>query len=463
MLVPLHTHETYGFNEAQYGVISEFYAYVAFFIVLLTFGMETTLFRFVNKHEDKEKVFNQAASFVILLSGIFFITVLVFSGNIASWMGYPEMQNFVTWFGAILAVDAVSSLFLAKLRFQNKAKKFAIVQLASIAVNILLNLVLILGFYDAAQPDLSMGIGFVFLANLAASIIKPLILFKEVRLYRFVWDKAMSKAMFLFALPLAIAGFAGIINETLDRILIKRLMMGGGSETELEFAQSQVGIYSANYKLSVLITLFIQAFRFAAEPFFFEQEKNQDKDKVYSKVMTYFVIVVSLMFLVISLNLDIFKWFIPNEAFHEGLTVVPLLLMANVCLGIYYNQSIWYKLADKTIYGAYIAIAGAAITIGLNLVLIPWLGYAGAAWTTFVCYFSMMVMSYYFGKKIYPIKYNMRKIGLYTISAFFLWLIGYGLTFDSFWITFLFHNILVLLFISIVLFMERPFQNLRKR
>ena len=463
MLVPLHTHETYGFNEAQYGVISEFYAYVAFFIVLLTFGMETTFFRFVNKHEDKEKVFNQAASFVILLSGIFFITVLVFSGNIASWMGYPEMQNFVTWFGAILAVDAVSSLFLAKLRFQNKAKKFAIVQLASIAVNILLNLVLILGFYDAAQPDLSMGIGFVFLANLAASIIKPLILFKEVRLYRFVWDKAMSKAMFLFALPLAIAGFAGIINETLDRILIKRLMMGGGSETELEFAQSQVGIYSANYKLSVLITLFIQAFRFAAEPFFFEQEKNQDKDKVYSKVMTYFVIVVSLMFLVISLNLDIFKWFIPNEAFHEGLTVVPLLLMANVCLGIYYNQSIWYKLADKTIYGAYIAIAGAAITIGLNLVLIPWLGYAGAAWTTFVCYFSMMVMSYYFGKKIYPIKYNMRKIGLYTISAFFLWLIGYGLTFDSFWITFLFHNILVLLFISIVLFMERPFQNLRKR
>ena len=463
LLVPLHTSETYGFNEANYGVISEFYAYVAFFIVLLTFGMETTFFRFVNKHEDKEKVFNHAASFVILLSGIFFITVLVFSGNIASWMGYPEMQNFVTWFGAILAVDAVSSLFLAKLRFQNKAKKFALVQLASIATNIILNLVLILGFYDATQPELSMGIGFVFLANLAASIVKPLILFKEVSVYRFVWDKAMSKAMFLFALPLAIAGFAGIINETLDRILIKRLLMGGGSATELEYAQSQVGIYSANYKLSVLITLFIQAFRFAAEPFFFEQEKNEDKDKVYSKVMTYFVIVVTLMFLVISLNLDIFKWFIPNEAFHEGLTVVPLLLMANVCLGIYYNQSIWYKLADKTIYGAYIAIAGAAITIGLNLVLIPWLGYTGAAWTTFICYFSMMVMSYYFGKKIYPIKYNMRKIGLYTISAFLLWLIGYGLTFDSFWITFLFHNILVVLFISIVLFMERPFQNLRKR
>ncbi|MCH2230812.1 MAG: oligosaccharide flippase family protein, partial [Crocinitomicaceae bacterium] len=339
-LTPLYTSTTYGYTEADYGIISEFYAYVAFFIVLLTFGMETTFFRFVNKHENKEKVFNQAASFVILLSGIFFITVLVFSGSIAAWMGYPKMQNFVTWFGTILAIDAVSSLFLAKLRFQNKAKKFALVQLASIGVNIVLNAVLILGFYDNAQPDLSLGIGFVFLANLVSSLVKPILLFKEVSVYRFVWDKAMSKAMFIFALPLAIAGFAGIINETLDRILIKRLLMGGGSETELEFAQAQVGIYSANYKLSVLITLFIQAFRFAAEPFFFEQEKNEDKDKVYSKVMTYFVIVVTLMFLVISLNLDIFKWFIPNEAFHEGLTVVPLLLMANVCLGIYYNQSI---------------------------------------------------------------------------------------------------------------------------
>jgi O-antigen/teichoic acid export membrane protein len=424
MLVPLHTSETYGFGESDFGIISEFYAYVAFFIVLLTFGMETTFFRFVNKSEDKEKTFNQAASFVIILSSLFLITIIAFSQSIATWMGYPDYQDFVIWFAAILAIDATTSLFLAKLRFKNEAKKFALIQLTSIGVNILLNLILILGFWDNTQPELSMGIGFIFLANLIASFVKPLMLFKEISLFRFVWDKAMAKAMFIFALPLAIAGFAGIVNETIDRILLKRLLMGDGSPNQLEHAQAQVGIYSANYKISVLIILFIQAFRYAAEPFFFSLEKRQDKDKIYSKVMTYFIAIVTLMFLVISLNLDLFKWFIPNPNYHEGLRVVPILMLANICLGIYYNQSIWYKLADKTRFGAYIAIGGAVLTIILNLALIPIIGYMGAAWTTLTVYFSMMIASHFLGQKYYPIKYNLRKAGLYIFSALVLFSLG---------------------------------------
>lgn len=461
-LVPLHTSEQYGFEKADYGIISEYYAFVAFFIVLLTFGMETTFFRFVNRSEDQERTFNLATSVVMVLSGVFLVTILLTSQSIANWMGYPDQRNFVMWFGAILAVDATTSMFLAKLRHQNKAKKFALAHLSSIGVNILLNLIFILGFYDTSDPSASIGIGFVFLANLLSSFVKPIVLFKEVSSYRFVWDKAVTKAMLIFSFPLAIAGFGGIINETIDRILIKRMLMGDGSPEQLEYAQSQVGIYSANYKISILITLFIQAFRYAAEPFFFAQEKDKNRDKTYSKIMTWFVIVVSLMFLVIASNLEIFKWFIPNETYHEGLKVVPILLLANVCLGIYYNQSIWYKLANKTQYGAYISIGGAIVTIGLNLALIPVLGYMGSAWATLVCYFAMMVASHIFGQRIYPIKYNLRKVFLYLFTALGLYFLGLLLTFDSFWLTFVIHGILILLFVGLIVVMEQPLKTLRK-
>ncbi|MCB9224574.1 MAG: oligosaccharide flippase family protein [Crocinitomicaceae bacterium] len=455
LLVPIHT---YFFNPSAYGVVSEFYAYVAFFVVLLTFGMETTFFRFVNKAEDKEKTFNQAASFVMIINGIFLLTIIIFSQNIANWMHYPDYQNYVIWFGAILALDATTALFLAKLRFQENAKKFAFVQLASIGVNILFNLIFLFLIYDKEYPD-SIGVGYIFLANLLASFAKPVLLFKEVSAFRFVWDKVMAKAMILFAVPLVIAGFAGIINETLDRILIKDLQLDKG----LEQAQAQVGIYSANYKLSILITLFIQAFRYAAEPFFFAQESNENKEKVYSKVMTYFIIVVSLIFLVISMNLDIFKWFIPNKDYWEGLKVVPILLLANVCLGIYYNQSIWYKLANKTIYGAYIAIGGAVITIVLNFLLIPIMGYEGSAWTTLAAYASMMVASHYFGQKIYPIKYNLRKAGLYVFSALLFYFIHRLISTDSFTTNTIIAAVFIAIYMGMVFFFEQPLKELRKK
>lgn len=454
MLVPIYTWPG-NYAPAEYGIISEFYAYVAFLVVFLMFGMETTFFRFINKSEDKEKTFNQAFSIVLVINILFIVSVLFFSQTIANMMSYPEMSNYVIWFGFILMFDATSSLFLAKLRYLEQPKKFAIIQLTSIGVNIVFNLIFIFWFLEGNRD---FGIGFVFLANLFSSAVKPALLYKEIGKFRFIIDKVMAKAMVIFALPLLIGSFAGIINETLDRILLKKLEMGKG----LEYAQTQVGIYSANYKLSILITLVIQAFRYAAEPFFFAQEKNKDKDKIYSKVMTYFVILVSLIFLVISLNIDVFKWFVPNEEFWEGLKVVPVLLIANIFLGIYYNQSIWYKLADKTKYGAYIALIGASITIGLNLVLIPIMGYMGAAWTTLVCYATMTLISHYLGQKHYPIKYNLRKVGLFLGSAIVLFFIGKLLTFDNFWLTFTIHSVLILAYIGLVHVVENPLKEFRK-
>lgn len=452
-LVPLHTK---FFHPEEYGIVSEFYAYVAFFVVFLLFGMETTFFRFVNKSEDKEKSFNQVFSIVFVVNAVFLVSVFLFSKSIANWMLFPKYQNYVLWFAIILAVDAMSSIFLAKLRYEEKPKEFAIIQLSSIGINIVLNLIFIFGLLGT-QYDI--GIGFIFLANLIATLAKPAFLYKYIKQFRFIWDKVVAKSMIVFALPLVIAGFAGIINETLDRILLKRLL----SDKGIEYAQAQVGIYSANYKLSILITIFIQAFRYAAEPFFFAQEKNQDKTKVYSKVMTWFVIVVTFIFLAISLNLDIFKYFIPNEEYWSGLTIVPVLLLANVCLGVYYNQSIWYKLADKTMYGAYIAIGGAFITILLNVIFIPAFGFVASAWTTLLVYFSMMVASYILGQRIYPIKYNMRKIGLYIFSSIGLYFAGYLLTFENATTTFVVHSILILVFIGIVMFIERPLQEFKKK
>lgn len=455
-LVPIYTAK---FTTSEYGIVSEFYAYVAFFVVVLMYGMETTFFRFANRSENPEKTFNQSFSIILILNICFLAVVLLFSQSIAHWMGYPQYERFVVWFAFVLAFDAMSSLFMAKLRFESNSKKFVMIQFASILTLIAFNLIFIYGFLEPGDPD---GIAYIFIANLIASIVKPLLLYKEVLKFRFIFDAVVARAMIWYATPLMIAGFAGIINETMDRILLKRLLMKDG----LEYAQSQVGIYSANYKLSILISLFIQAFRYAAEPFFFSMEKSADKEKVYGKIMTYFVIVVSFLFLVISLNLSIFKWFIPNPTYWEGLKVVPILLLANVFLGIYYNQSIWYKLADKTKFGAYIALSGGMITLVLNYLLIPVLGYMGSAIATLVVYLFMMIISHYFGRKHYPIKYNLRKIGLYLFSAISLLLISKLFDFDGIdfeWNSFIFNLMLLFIFIGIILVIERPLQALKKR
>ena len=426
LLVPLHTSEGV-FDPAQYGIITEMYAYVAFLVIFLTYGMETAFFRFYTKDEfKKENVFATAVWSLIFTSGLFILSCYFFQIPIAEWLLYPNNSEYVFWFAMIVGLDAISSLPLARLRAENKAVKFATINIIGVAVNILLNLFFLaycLPAYKAGvhnwmvdtfyNPEI--GVGYVFIANLIASIVKFILLIPDIFRGRGKPQFTAFEKMILYGFPLLIAGLAGIVNETIDRILLKRLLFEDIGETE---TMTSIGIYGAVYKISIIITLFIQAFRYAAEPFFFSHEKENNSRDIYARVMNYFVIVCAVIFLGVMLYLDVIKYFIPNQAYWAGLHIVPVLLFANIFLGIYYNQSIWYKLTGHTVYGALLAIGGAIITIVLNIIWIPILGYEGSAWATFICYASMMIASYFLGQKHYPVPYNIVKIILYLASAF---------------------------------------------
>lgn len=453
LLVPLYTSDAVFPEPKDYGVVSELYAWVAFLIVLLPFGMETAFFKFFNDaKDDKERVYWNAFLVVIGVNALFFLGVLLFNQSIADWMLFSDHPEYIVLLGAIVCVDAVSAIPLARLRAENKALKFAGIQFSSIGVNIALNLLVLLVFLDGTNPE--QAILAILVINLLASAVKPALLFRDFAQLRWNLDPVLVKQMIWYAFPLVIAGFAGIINETLDRVLLKQVLVGDGMT--IDAAEAQVGIYSACYKLAMFVTIFLQAYRYAAEPFFFSQSKNEDRNKLYVKVMNYFVGAVCLVFLGVSLNIQIFKYFIPNEAYWEGLNVVPVLLLANVFLGIYYNQSIWYKLSGQTRFGAYIATGGALITIAMNLALIPLIGFYASAWATLVVYGAQMVASYLLGQKYYPIKYNLRKFFLYLLFALFLFGLAWLINIDEGWVQFFVHNALVLLFAALVYSMEKP-------
>lgn len=423
LLVPLHTRV---FCTADYGVVSELYAYVSFFIVALTYGMETAFFRFSQDEENKDKVFPTAFVSIGISSIIFMLCMGAFAQPVANAIRYSNHSEYIIIFSLILGLDAMASIPFALLRQQSRPIKFAIVKNINILINILLNLYFLmlcpymqresnisLPFYDA-----TIGVGYVFISNLVASIITLPLLFKEILFIKKGFDIALWRKMIAYGLPLLIVGLGGMVNETLDRAIMKYLFPAGVK------TMSQVGIYGANYKLSILLTLFIQAFRFAAEPFFFSHAKTSDKKTIYAQVMDYFVIVCLGIFLLITLYIDLFKYFI-GEQFYDGLKVVPVLLLANLCLGVYYNLSIWYKLSDQTNKGALISLIGAGITIGLNIWWIPVFGYVGSAWATFICYFSMMLICYFMGMKYYPIPYHVKRVLSFTGMAFILFFAGW--------------------------------------
>ena len=310
-------------------------AWVAFLVVFLTFGMETTFFHFLQKSDDKQKTFNQ--SFVgVLLLNMFFLAVILFgSQGIADGLLFPNHVEYIVLLGLVVCFDAVSALPLAKLRAEDQSKRFAIIQSTSILVNILLNLIFFFGFYDENNPE--MGVAYVLIANLVSSGIKPLWLYKDYLQVSFKIDFSYVKSMWVYGFPLMIAGLAGIVNETIDRILLKHLLYDGTAES-LTMADQNVGIYSACYKLAMLVTIFLQAYRYAAEPLFFAMSKDLDRDKQYRRIMNLLIAVLCLIFLVVTLNIDLFKGFIRNESYYEGLKVVPILLLANIFLGILYES-----------------------------------------------------------------------------------------------------------------------------
>jgi O-antigen/teichoic acid export membrane protein len=456
LLVPLHV---YIFKPSEYGVSSELFAWTALFAVLLTYGMETAFFRFSQK-EDPKKVFSTAAFSLLVTSLLFGLLCCLFAHPIANWLGYPNHSEYVIWLALILSMDALASIFFAQLRLMNRPIKFATLKMVNIGTNILFNLFFLLLcplllknhiaenlislFYSPAT-----GIGYIFVSNLFASAITLLLFLPDLRHTPPRFDKKLWLSMFKYALPLLVLGLAGIVNETMDRILLKKL-------SPEDIAQSQVGIYSACYKISILMTIFIQAFKYAAEPFFFNKSKDKDSKEIYANVMRIFVLVCSVIFLSIMLYMDIVQYFV-DKPYREGLRIVPILLVANLCLGIFYNLSIWYKLTDKTKFGAYIALFGASITLIFNYLLIPKIGYMGAAWTTLFCYVSMMLGSYIFGQKYYPIRYNLKKTGFYLLLALLFYFISTWLPIHNVALRLAINSVLLISYLAIIFAVDKRY------
>ena len=461
LLVPIYIA---SFQDAKdYGVVSQLYAWVAFLVVFLSFGMETAFFRFLQNKEDKNEIFSNSFLTVIGINILFLLSILLFNREIAVALNVADYPIFIILLGAIVCIDAISSLPLAKLRAEERAAKFALIQAISIAVNIGLNLFLMLVVFNPKRPE--EGVIFILAANLLSSLVKPIFLYKDFYNIKLKFNPRIAREMLIYALPIMIGGLAGIVNETIDRILLQNLLYDGHSATSLDAANREVGIYSACYKLSMLVTIIITAYRYAAEPFFFAQLKNEEKNKIYSKVMNYFIAAICFVFLLVSLNVDIIKvFFIPNKAYWDGLKVVPILLLGNVFLGVYFNQSIWYKLSNQTKFGAYIAITGASLTILINFIFIPSYGYMASAWATLIVYAFQMILSYILGQKFYPIKYNLRKFFLYLGLAIFLFLFSKMLVLNSDSLSkILINNSIILVYVAFIWFMEKPSRSVKQK
>ncbi len=419
LLVPLYTSQ---FLPEAFGVYTELYAYVGFLVVLLTYGMETALFRFSNQEPENKQIYSSALFSFLVTSVAFAVLFTVASGPIAAAMEYHNHPEYITWFAWILALDALSALPFAKLRLDNKPLNFAVVRLINIGINVGINLFFLYfakPAYDIGETtwlascyNPEIGIGYIFIANLAASIVTFLLLLPQYKDLGKGFDTDTWKRMLRYGLPLVVVGFAGIINETLDRALMKYLL-----PFDHDTNMYELGIYGANYKLAMLMTIFIQAYRYAAEPFFFSQAKEQDSKLLFAKVLNYFAIAGAVIFLLVTLFIDVFKWFIRNPEFHEGLNVVPILLMANLFFGLYISLSIWYKLSDKTGLGGWVALSAAALTIALNVWWIPIYGYTGSAWATLIVYVYLAVVSLVLGNKYYPVPYQVGRIAMYILIA----------------------------------------------
>lgn len=452
------------FSTDQFGVNSEFYAYSGFFAVLLAFGMETGFFRFYKKNEQSQQVYSTTLNFILIVALLFLGFIYVFAQPLAGLLRYENQVEYIYWFGWILALDAVCAIPFARLRAENKPVHFAGIKVLEIVINISLNvffLIICRKAYDTQSNSLlaglynpALGVGYIFIINLVASGAKMLLLLPQFAGALFKIDQALLRTLVRYSFPMVLIGFAGVVNEMLDRMLLKYLLPFDET-TNLQ----QLGIYGACYKLAVLMSLFIQAFRFAAEPFFFAQSDKTDAPKMYAQVLKFFTIFCVFVFLLVMLYLDWFKLFI-GEDFRAGLSVVPVLLLANLFLGIYVNLSVWYKLTDRTLTGAFVSVGGAVLTVVINVLFIPKYGYVASAWATLACYGSMALVSYLLGQKYYPVPYQWSRLAAYILGGLMMWqmqvwLVGLGVV--PFWMS---ASVLILVFLVLTYLAER--KNIRQ-
>jgi len=439
VLVPLHTGTL---ETTSYSDNTTFYVYAAFFNVLLTYGMETSFFRFFSKSEEKDKIFSTTFISLIVTTIAFLILVLLFNEQLANWLGIK--QSYFNLLIGVLVLDTLVVAPFAYLRAIGRPIRFASIKIANILVYVLLNyffLWIVPKFgIDISGYDNSDLVKYIFIANLVASIITFLLLIPYFFKVKFQFSKTILKQLLNYGWPIMVAGLAYVINENFDKWILPDIL---GKDIN--------GAYSGCYKIAVFMTIFIQAFRLGAEPFFFNHSKEKNAKQTYALIMKYFVIVGSLMLVFIISYLDIFKnLIVTDESYWIAIDIVPIVLLANLCLGIYFNLAIWYKLTDKTRYGMYFSIVGAVITIIFNLVMIEKIGFIAAAWATLLAYGTMTLLSYVIGQKYYPVAYDLKKILGYLVLSIFLSIVALK-TNGNYYI----NTGLVFLFLGIVFLLEK--------
>lgn len=474
-LVPLYV---YIFPTEEYGIVSYLYSFTAVALVILNYGMETGFFRFVNREADPGRVYSTSLSSVGTTSLLFMVLLSLFLSPVSKWLLLPNHRVFVWLLGVTVAVDAFSNIPFAYLRYKKKAFRFAGIKFLNIAINISLNLFFLLAcpalmkhvpwavswFYEPIGGE-AFGIGWIFVANLISTIVVLLCLLPELRGQRFGIDSRLLLRMLGYSWPLLILGVAGIMSQNMGQMLIPYIFKG--SE---ETARSMVGIYGANIKIAIVMVMFAQAFRYAYEPFIFAQAKGdgENRNQAYCDAMKFFVIFGLFIFLGVMFYLPVLKHFV-SPSYWQGLGVVPVMMLAELFFGIFFNLSLWYKLTDRTQWGMYLSLLCFSLMLGLNLWLVPAIGipdgYMGSAWAALISYFSVMVVSYFLGRRYYPLPYQIGRMFLYFLLAGALYFAGNYIAgmFES-WILYAVRTLLLAIYIGAIVIAEKvPLPGIGKR
>lgn len=474
-LVPLYV---WIFPTEEYGIVSYLYSFTAVALVILTYGMETGFFRFANKHERPETVYTTSLLSVGFTSLLFIILLSLFIIPVSTAIKLPAHPYYVWMLGTIVAIDAFSNIPFAYLRYKKRPVRFAAIKMLNVGINILMNLFFLLAcpflhthfpalidwFYTPVGGE-AFGIGWIFVANFISTVIVLLMLLPDILGRKYVFDPSLLRTILHYSWPLLILGVAGIMSQNMGQMLIPYLF------EDQETARSMVGIYGANIKIAIIMVMFTQAFRYAYEPFIFAQAggKGEDKTRAYSDAMKFFVILGLLIFLGVMFYLPLLKHFV-SPAYWPGLEVVPIMMVAELFCGVAFNLSLWYKLTDRTEWGMYLSVGCFIVMLALNLVFVPLIGapdgYIGSAWASLIAYGLMMLVSWMAGRRYYPLRYEYKRMGIYTLIAVALYLTGrYAFNFENaMWATYLTRTALLMLYMAAIVKYEKlPIPGLSRR
>jgi O-antigen/teichoic acid export membrane protein len=458
MLVPVYVRVL---ARGDYGIVTNLYGWTALLLVVLTYGLETGFFRFINKQDERYpmRIYATTLYSLAFTSAVFFISCIFFLPVLSGGLGYADHPEYIGMMAGIVAVDAFCSIPFAYLRYRNKALRFAMIKLSSIGLNILLNLffLLLCPWLYGLHPEWinrfylpDYGVGYIFVANVCTSLLLFILLLPDmVPGLREKMDFARLKQLLSYSFPILILGVAGIFNQSADKILYPFLF------ENKEFANEQLGVYGACFKIAVVMVMFIQAFRYAYEPFVFAKNRERENRSMYAGAMKYFIIFALALFLGVMFYIDLLKYFVAST-YYPGLKVVPVVMLGELFFGIYFNLSIWYKLTDRTIWGTRFSIIGCASTVAIILLFVPRYGYMACAWASLASNLLMMLLSYFVGQKKYPVSYDLRSAGFYALLAAGIYMAGMGPSIGNIYVRLSYRTVLWLFFVGWIIKRDLP-------